>query len=143
MKNTILQAGCFTMLLLSAAANAEMVVVVSAANKTQPLTAEQVSRMFLGKINTFPNGKLAIPIDQPKGDLRTRFYQNVCGKSGVQLMAYWSRMRFTGAGRPPIAAKSQDAVLQMVAENPDAVGYIDSRLRNPNVRVVYKVKDSL
>lgn len=140
MKKLFRQVLCLMLMAMaSAAVQADIVVVVSVENHNKALTAEQVSRIFLGKIGTFPNGEQAIPIDQPKGRGRDWFYRKVAGKTGVQLSAYWSRLTFTGAGMPPIEAESEDEVVSTVADNPNTVGYVDASKVNKRVKVLYTV----
>lgn len=121
----------------AASAHADVVVVVSARSPVKSLTAEQVTRIFLGKVVTFPNGQGALPIDQPEGSAsRDEFYTKVAHKSPSQLTAYWAKIIFTGNGRPPKLLADNLAVRKAVAGNPSAIGYIDKSAVNRSVRVV-------
>ncbi len=120
-------------------ANADVVVVVSAKSSVKSLTAKQTSRIFLGKTATFPDGRIALPIDQPEGSkARDEFYKKVVHKNAAQLSAYWAKVIFTGDGRPPDMLPDDAAVRRDIARNPNAIGYIDSKAVNRSVRVVLK-----
>lgn len=122
---------------LAASAHAEVVVIVSAKSPVKSLTAEQTTRIFLGKVVSFPDGSAAVPIDQPEGSLvREEFYSKVVRKSASQLTAYWAKIIFSGDSHPPMLLEDSIAVRKAVASNPNAIGYIDRRNVNRSVRVV-------
>lgn len=119
--------------------HAEVVVVVSAKSSVTSLTAEQTAKIFLGKVVTFPNERTAFPIDQPEGSaIRDEFYSKVAHKNSSQLTAYWAKIIFTGEGRPPQLISGDVAVRKAIANNPNAIGYIDKSTVNHSVRVVLK-----
>ncbi len=120
-------------------ANADVVVVVSAKSPIKSLTSKQTARIFLGKVATFPDGRIALPFDQPEGSkVRDEFYTKVAHKNSAQLSAYWAKIIFTGDGRPPDMLPDDAAVRRGIARNPNAIGYIDRRAVNRTVRVVLK-----
>jgi ABC-type phosphate transport system substrate-binding protein len=134
---------CLTLPLLlamstvTAKAHADVVVIVSAKSPITSLTAEQTARIFLGKISNFPDDGDAVPIDQAEGSaIRDEFYSKVVHKNSSQLSAYWAKVIFTGDGRPPEKLESNVAVRKAVANNPNAIGYIDKNAVNRSVRVI-------
>ncbi len=123
--------------LVAASASAEVVVIVSASSAITRLTHEQVTRIFLGKTDTFPNGSHVVPIDQSEGNAaRDEFYSKVAKKNSSQLAAYWAKIIFTGDGRPPNLLGSNVAVRNAVADNPNVIGYIDKSAVDSSVRVI-------
>ena len=126
-------AACLAM----AASEANVVTVVSAKSPITALSKTQVADIFLGKSNRFPDGAQATPIDQPEASsLREEFYDKVTGKSLAQLKAHWSKIIFTGRGRPPKTASSSTEVKKLLAENLLAIGYIEETQVDPSVRVL-------
>lgn len=120
-------------------AHADVVVIVSSKSPVTSLTAEQATRIFLGKVVTFPNGQAAVPIDQPEGSqARDDFYAQVAHKNSSQLTAYWAKIIFTGDGRPPKLIAGDVAVRKAIANDPNAIGYIDKKSLNRSVKVVLK-----
>jgi ABC-type phosphate transport system substrate-binding protein len=120
------------------AAHAEDVVpVVSAKSSVTALNAAQVADIFLGKTSRFPDGSPAVPIDLAEDvPERDRFYAQYTGKSAAQLKAHWSKIIFTGRGQPPRQVESGREMKRAVADNPNAIGYIDPRLVDSSVRVL-------
>jgi ABC-type phosphate transport system substrate-binding protein len=121
----------------SASAQADVVVVVSSKSPVKSLTAEQTTKIFLGKVAAFPNGLAAVPIDQPEGSaIRDEFYAKVVHKNPSQLTAYWAKVIFTGDGRPPNLLTDDLSVRKAIAHNQNAIGYIDKSAVNRSVRIV-------
>jgi hypothetical protein len=52
------------------------------------------------------------------------------------VKAHWSKIIFTGRGQPPRQASTGLEARRMVAENPNAIGYIDPALVDNSVRVL-------
>lgn len=125
--------------LVTALANAEVAVIVSASNANSALDQDTISRVFLGKTSNFPDGSQAIPVDQNEGSAsREAFNDKVLGKSSSQLKAYWSRLIFTGKGTPPKESGSDADIKNLVAKNPNLIGYVDSSVVDSSVKVVFK-----
>jgi ABC-type phosphate transport system substrate-binding protein len=133
-----LAATAVSAVLASPAAFAEDVVpVVSARSPITALSANQVADIFLGKTSRFPDGTPAMPIDLvEESPVRDRFYTEYTGKSPAQVKAHWSKIIFTGRGQPPRQAASATEAKKIVAENPNAIGYIDASQVDASVRVL-------
>jgi ABC-type phosphate transport system substrate-binding protein len=128
----------FALWTAEAVARAEDVVpVVSAKSPITALNSAQVADIFLGKTNRFPDGSPAVPIDLAEdAPERERFYAQYTGKSPAQVKAHWSKIIFTGRGQPPRQAATGREMRKLVAENPNAIGYIDPGLVDSSVRAL-------
>jgi ABC-type phosphate transport system substrate-binding protein len=62
------------------------------------------------------------------------------GKSVAEVNAYWAKLLFTGRASPPRSLTDSETVLQVVRENRNAIGYIESEYADDTVRVVGKVQ---
>ncbi|QDX82469.1 hypothetical protein B9N43_15230 [Denitratisoma sp. DHT3] len=121
----------------AAAAHAEVVVIVNAANPTASLTTEQVGNIFLGKITEVPGAGAASPYDLPESSsLREEFYTKTTQKSAAQVKAYWSKQVFTGKGYPPKEVGNSAEVKKGVASNPGGIGYIEKSAVDGSVKAV-------
>ena len=115
----------------------DVVAVVSARSPVTSLSANQVADIFLGKSSRFPDGTPAVPIDLvEESPMRDRFYAQYTGKSPAQVKAHWSKIIFTGRGQPPRQAASTGEAKKLIAENPNAIGYIDPSQVDGTVRVL-------
>lgn len=126
--------------LLSPVALADLVVITSVKNTHLELSLYQVAEIFLGKSATFPGGVLALPLDQVEGTpARDEFYLRIVGKNAPQMTAYWSKMIFTGQGKPPAEIGDSLAIKRQIMANPHAIGYVDKNAVDSSVRVLLKL----
>jgi ABC-type phosphate transport system substrate-binding protein len=130
----VLLAACLSL----TAARADVVVVVHPSNASA-LDASAISRLFLGKAKTFPDGAQAVPIAQKEGNAaREAFNTRYVQKTGSQLKAYWSQLVFTGKGTPPKEVDNDEEVKKLVSANPNMIGYLDAAKVDGSVKVVGK-----
>lgn len=118
-------------------ARAEVVPVVGAQSPLAGLTREEVADVFLGKPMRLPGGIKPVPLDQVEGSpARDEFYRRYTGKSPAQVKALWSKLIFTGRGRPPRMLADGAEVLREVRANPLSIGYVDRQQVDATVRVL-------
>ena len=121
----------------AATARPDTVVIVSAKSPIGSLSENQVAEIFLGRLTMLPDGISVIPIDQAEGSVaRNEFHAKTTHKSAPLLKAYWSKLIFTGKGQPPREAADDAAVKKLVAESPNAIGYVDRSAMDNTVRAV-------
>jgi ABC-type phosphate transport system substrate-binding protein len=137
-RNKALQVIACAALVTGVTSKAEVVAVVSSKSNITALSKNQVADIFLGKVSRFPDGIVAVPIDQAEGSTeRDEFYAKVADRSPAQITAYWSKIIFTGRGQPPRAVSNDLEMKKRIAANPSAIGYIDSKLVDGSVRVLF------
>ena len=135
LRTSLLLGACLS--LASLAAQAQVVVIISAKNPISKLSADQVSQIFLGQTKTYYTGAMAEPVDGAEGAAaRNDFYQKVLGKNASQLKAHWSKLSFSGKGQPPKALANDQEVVKFVAANPKFIGYVDKAAVDASVKVV-------
>ncbi len=115
-----------------------MVVVVSAKNPINKMTNDEVSQLFMGQSEFFPGGTPATPIDLSESSpQRNEFDSKVLGKTPTQLHAYWSKMVFTGKGRPLKEVPTSKDVIDFLGKNPNAIGYMEKSAVDGSVKIVF------
>jgi ABC-type phosphate transport system substrate-binding protein len=116
---------------------ADVVAVVSSTSTTTSLSNAQVTDIFLGKVSRFPNGTLAVPIDQAEGSpVRDEFYATFAGKSPAQVRSLWAKIIFTGRGQPPKTVSNSIEVRKLLAAYPQAIGYMERSSVDSSVKVL-------
>ena len=122
---------------IASVAAADVVAVVSAKSAVTTLSRAQLADLFLGRTNRFPDGTVAVPIDQDEASaIRDEFYRDFAGYSPARVKAHWSKIIFTGRGQPPRQAASADEVKTLVAANSNAIGYVERSAVDSRVRVL-------
>ena len=125
-----------TSLLFSASAFSGIAVIVHPSNNAS-LGSGEISRIFLGKMKSFPGAGAAIPINQAEGaGPRSDFEGAVLKKSASQIKAYWSKLVFTGKGTPPQEVASDADVINLIKSNPSLIGYVSDGAVSADVKVV-------
>ncbi|MDY6982739.1 MAG: phosphate ABC transporter substrate-binding protein [Pseudomonadota bacterium] len=137
MKTPYLILGALMLMASCAAASAEVVVVVSAKSPIADLSANEIADIFLGKRSRFPDGSNAIPIDQAEGSPeREAFYARFAAKTPVEMKMHWSKLIFTGRGQPPRQVHDAAAVKAALAQQPNAIGYLDRRYVDASLTIL-------
>lgn len=117
------------------AAEPAIVVVVRQDSPLSQLSRDDVAALFLGKTHR-SNDIPLLPFDSKDSDLRERFYQEVAEMSGMRLKAYWSRIVFSGQGRPPRELSTAEARTKLADES-DALIYLPEDQITPSMKVVF------
>lgn len=118
----------------------EISIVASAKSAAETMTKEQAAQVLLGKASAFSDGKKTILLDLPENSpTRSELLSKVTGKDQAQIKAHWSRIIFTGKGQAPKELPDANAVKKALADNPNAVGYIESNAVDPSVKVLFKI----
>jgi ABC-type phosphate transport system substrate-binding protein len=137
MKHTGLTVIGLALSLATGAVQADVVAVVSSKSAVTTLSKNQVADIFLGKAARFPNGSPAVPIDQAEASIvREAFYTKFTGKSAAQMKAHWSKIIFTGRGKPPRVVSNSLEARTLIAANPQAIGYIERDSVDGSVKVL-------
>lgn len=137
LNKTLLVNLIFGCTVFSSAAFSEIAVVVNPSNNNSPDVSE-IKRIFLGKQSSFADGSSAKPVDQ-EGPAVGEFNDKVLGRSASQLKAYWSKLIFTGKGKPPEKLSSDADVLKAIASDASIIGYVDSASVDGSVKVLMKL----
>jgi len=120
----------------SVSAYAEVVIIVNPSN-TATLSDKDISRIFLGKLKSFSNGDKAVAVNLKFGsETRNEFEKKVLNKSSSQIKAYWSKLVFSGKGKPPPELVSDKDVMALVASDSNVIAYIDSASVDDTVKVL-------
>jgi ABC-type phosphate transport system substrate-binding protein len=118
----------------SVAQDSEYVVV---ANKQVAGTSIPVSALkgiYLREVRTWGNGGGEIIVVDLANS--TGFYQNLFGKSYVQMQAYWLNMRIKYSVDLPVSKKDAESVKQFIADNKGAIGFVKNSEVDDRVKVL-------
>lgn len=122
--------------MFSFSALADIVVVVHKDN-VAAISEKTISNIFMGKESQFSDGTAVVPYNVASSSkLRDEFNENVIGRSTSKVNAYWSKLIFTGKGAPPKELANDAEILSMVASNPAAIGYVESKSVNDSVKII-------
>ena len=102
----------------------EYVIVANKQLQGTSISMAALKGIYLREVRTWTNTKDEIvPVDLSSAN---SFYQNLFGKSYVQMQAYWLNMRVKYNVDFPVSKKDAESVKQYVASNKSAIGFIRS-----------------
>ncbi len=126
------------MVVASFSASAEPVVIANVNNKLKEIDVSNLQDIYMGRVRSFKDGSMALPIDQAK--LRADFYQKLTQRPIEQINAYWARIMFSGEASPPRIMPDDVSVIRIVKENSGAIGYISAESVNKEVKILLRFK---
>jgi ABC-type phosphate transport system substrate-binding protein len=103
---------------------ADYIIVVHRDNPVSRLSQEEVKRIFLGKLTTWPDATPITIVMNTNDEIHEKFTRNVLHKSSVQLSVYWRKIRYSGGGMLPLAVKDDEAAKSFIGYHKNAIGYI-------------------
>ena len=123
--------------LFGRAANADIAIIVHPSN-TAEISEKSIENLFLGKSRTFSNGSSAILLTlDVKSKLMNEFCEKFLDKTNNQFRSYWARLMFSGAGVAPKTIDSEEEMLELVAANPNVIGFVDvASTEDEDVKVI-------
>lgn len=126
--------------LMSAVRAQTLVVIVNPTIGVQHLSRREVMDIFLGRYRTFPSGASALPIDlDVSSAARTQFYLLLAHKDSSDMGSYWARLTFSGKISPPFVVSDARMAIDIVANNPNAIAYVDRAAVDERVRIALEV----
>lgn len=118
----------------------KLVVIVNPSIGVQHLSRREALDIFLGRYRTFPSGASALPIDLDiNSNERKQFYLMLAHKDPADMSSYWARLTFSGKISPPFAVADGRMAVDIVANNPNAIAYVDRALVDNRVRVALEI----
>jgi hypothetical protein len=141
MKIVLWMAVAVTMILMVSAVPAmagsddsEYVIVANKEISGDCIDVDALKVVYQREVKTWKNSKAEIiPVDL---FTETGFYQNLFGKSYLQMQTYWMKMRSNYSMDLPVFKKDSESVKQFIAANKDAIGFIKSSDVDDSVKVI-------
>jgi ABC-type phosphate transport system substrate-binding protein len=118
---------------------ADLVVIVNPDSGIEKLSREQVVNIFMGRLRKLPSGIAALPVDEKRE--KAAFYQALVGKELPEIQSYWARLVFSGQASPPRQMESAADVLETIANNKGALGYVHKKKVDRRVRIVLELSN--
>lgn len=135
--NIPLVTACLLLLgICAASANADVAVIVHPSFPGTALSKSDFASLYLGRATTFPSGSQATPIDLPTGPVRNQMLSQLLDKTDAQMAHIWSRLVFSGNAKSLSRVADDKAMLERIAKDPSAIGYVDASSVSSSVKVL-------
>ena len=132
----------FVILLLAAAsifavhAQAQVIVIANSSVKATDVSKNDLKDVFTGAATALPGGGNVVPILLKAGTVHEEFLQAYIGKNDTAYRAGWRSLVFSGQASMPKSLDTDAAVVDFVAHNPGAIGYIAKATPHEGVKVL-------
>ncbi|PPD34690.1 MAG: hypothetical protein CTY19_03605 [Methylomonas sp.] len=120
-------------LFLPISALADLVLIAHIHAPVDRISRDEAINIYMGRLRRFPSGESVQPVDGPA---KAQFYRLLVNKELADINAYWARLVFSGRTSPPRSFEQNQAVLDYVSANPDAIGYVERTELNAKVKVI-------
>lgn len=128
------------LLVSSATANADLVIIAHPDYQGGELNEELVRQLFLAERDEFPSGHKAEPANHMLGSVdRKNFFEYVLKMGEAQHKRYWARKKSIGKPGAPKELRNYEEVLSWVAKTPLGIAYIDKKRVNDSVKVLLTI----
>ncbi len=113
-------------------------VVIMHYESTQwSLSRDSLRAIFSMRLqNLEPRTPLTVFVLHSDHPVHDEFSKNILGVFPYQLQRSWERGVFSGTGRAPIVVRSEEEMLQRVAQTPGAIGYVSNLTEYAGIRAV-------
>lgn len=129
--------GC--LLCLPPAAIADIYVITNKALSINALSKDEIAAIYLLKKKHWQDDEPMVPINLPaQSEARNLFTEQIFNSTPEKLGGYWDKMLFKGI-TPPLTQNSEQAVMLFVERIKGAIGYVETKPDNPNLKIVYKI----
>jgi ABC-type phosphate transport system substrate-binding protein len=127
------------LMLLTPLASAELVIIANPNSGIERLTKSEVINIYLGRYRRLSTGSTAAPIDIANGEEnKAMFYEQLVNKNLAEINAYWARLVFSGKTRPPQQVDNAEDALNIVANDTNALAYVERSAVNSQVLIVFE-----
>ena len=123
------------------AAAEPLVIIVHPESGILRMTKEEAVNIFMGNQKHLRPGLVALPVEPKPEASRSRFYRILVNLPLAQVRTYWARLYFASEAQPPRQAQDDREVLDIVAANKGAVGFVEQGALNGRVRAVLVLED--
>ena len=123
-------------LLFTSQAYAEVLVIANNSVKSASVAKSDLKDVFTGASSAFKDGSKVTPVLLKAGAANDQFLNTFIGKNDTAFRATWRSLVFSGQASMPKSLDTEAAVVDFVAHNAGAVGYISSATPHEGVKVL-------
>jgi ABC-type phosphate transport system substrate-binding protein len=117
-------------------AQAQVVIIANPGVKAADVSKGDLKDVFTGAASSLKDGSHVTPVLLKGGAVNDEFLTAYIGKSDTAFKASWRSLVFSGQATMPKALDSEAAVVEYVAHNAGAIGYISRATPHEGVKVL-------
>jgi len=117
-------------------AQAQVIVIANPSVKADEIAKNDLRDVFTGNTTSLKDGDRVVPILLKAGTAHEEFLQVFIGKSDTAYRAGWRSLVFSGQASMPKSLDGDAAIVEFVAHNSGAIGYIGKATPHEGVKVL-------
>jgi ABC-type phosphate transport system substrate-binding protein len=117
-------------------AQAQAIVIANPSVKSADVSKSDLREVFNGAASSLKDGSRVTPVLLKSGAAHDEFLTEYIGKNDTAFRAGWRSLVFSGQASMPKSLDSEAAVVEFVAHNPGAIGYIGKGTPHEGVKVL-------
>jgi len=122
--------------LFSGLAGAQVVVIANSSVKSAEVSKGDLREVFTGAASSLKDGSQVTPVLLKSGSAHAEFLTTYISKDDTAFRAGWRSLVFSGQASMPKSLDSEAAVVEYVAHNAGAIGYISKATSHEGVKVL-------
>jgi len=117
-------------------ARAQAVVIANPSVKSADVSKSDLRDVFTGASSSLKDGSHVTPVLLKQGGAHDDFLAAYIGKNDTAFRASWRSLVFSGQATMPKSLDSEAAVVEYVAHNAGAIGYIGKATPHEGVKIL-------
>ena len=122
--------------ILTVHAQAQVIVIANNSVKATEVSKSDLRDVFTGAATELKDGSRVVPILLKAGTVHEEFLQVYIGKNDTAYRAGWRSLVFSGQATMPKSLDTDAAIVEFVAHNAGAIGYIGKASAHEGVKVL-------
>jgi hypothetical protein len=122
--------------IFSAHARAQAIVIANPSVKAADVSKGELRDVFTGAASSLKDGSHVTPVLLKGGAVNDEFLSKYVGKSDTAFRASWRSLVFSGQASMPKSLDTEAALVDYVAHNAGAIGYINTATPHEGVKVL-------
>ena len=123
-------------LIFAARAQAEVIVIANPSVKSSDVSKSDLREVFTGAASSLKDGSHVTPVLLKAGAANEEFLSAYVGKNDSAFRAGWRGLVFSGQASMPKSLNTDAEVVEFVAHNHGAIGYIGKGTPHEGVKVM-------
>jgi hypothetical protein len=101
------------------------------------ISRDDLNRIYLMDKTSLPGAAHLEPVLEKSGPAHAAFLKEYIGRTDAALLTYYRGLVFSGKGSMPKSFDSDSAVVQYVAKNKGAIGYVSASAETTGVKTLH------
>jgi ABC-type phosphate transport system substrate-binding protein len=124
--------------LYAAVVSAQVVIIANKSISVKSIDMNSLRNLYTLQSNEIGAQKVKLFFLNEDSETDNKFLSNM-GKTLLELKKIWLTAKLTGNGIPPEIVVNSAAVVDKITATPGAVGFVDSKSINGNIKVLLKI----